>query len=197
MSQSNFPFARRTLISISAAAALVVTAGAQAAILDIKIGEANLANSADATEKAKLAEILGVAPDALVLDFKLANNAGAFNVVADSVPGQWVIDVAPNEPGYFLLKFGTGGTGATADTFFFQNIGELSKLVFSNEQVQHLSGGNCGANNNNACNIGRLSHYTVFSGGGTPPSQIPEPGVLLLLGVGLAGLGLTRRRARR
>lgn len=30
--------------------------------------------------------------------------------------------------------------------------------------------------------------------GGTPPQQIPEPGVLLLMGAGLMGLGLVRRR---
>ncbi len=41
------------------------------------------------------------------------------------------------------------------------------------------------------------SHISVYyrnGGGGTPPSGVPEPGVLFLLGAGLMGLGLARRR---
>lgn len=43
-----------------------------------------------------------------------------------------------------------------------------------------------------------LSHESLFvrlgSGGRTPPLSVPEPGVVLLLGAGLVGLGLARRR---
>jgi len=40
-----------------------------------------------------------------------------------------------------------------------------------------------------------VSHISVYyREGGTPPSQIPEPGVLMLVGAGLLGLGLARRR---
>jgi len=81
---------------------------------------------------------------------------------------------------------------ATADHFGFKNDLELTKLVWSNDKVQFLTGGNCGANNSNACNIGRLSHYVGTNGGGT--TQVPEPAGLLLLGVGLIGLAYTRRR---
>lgn len=171
---------------------------AQALILDNKIGEANLGNSGEATELNALKSILtglGIAAGDLTLDFKLEQMDSGFNVNADSVSGQWVIDTAPAQPGYFLLKFGTGGTNATADTFFFENIGELTKLVFSNAQVQFLTGGNC-ARNNNACNIGRLSHYSTFDS--TPPFVvIPEPTALLLMGIGLIALGFGRRRALR
>jgi hypothetical protein len=39
-----------------------------------------------------------------------------------------------------------------------------------------------------------LSHLTFYdSGGGGPPSEIPEPGTLLLIGSALAALGLRRR----
>jgi len=168
-----------------------------ALVLDTKIGEANLANSGDATELNALKSILGLDLNAnnLILDYRLNQGDMGFNVAADSIAGQWFIDVTPDTPGYFLLKFGDGGTAATADTFFFENIGELTKLVFSNEQVQFLSGGDCGAKNTSACNIGRLSHYTLFDTPTPPPTLlIPEPGILLLLGLGLFGLSLIRLR---
>jgi hypothetical protein len=120
--------------------------------------------------------------------------------VANPAPeGGWYIDVAPDEPGYFSLKFGTGGTSATADTFYFMNIADLTKLVWTNDQVQFLSGGDCGANGStNACNIGRLSHYVTYNGdGGGGDDEIPEPATLALVGLGLLAAAGTRRRRPR
>lgn len=159
----------------------VVSTSAQAAFtVDTKIGESLLKNSSDATE---LAAMEGFANDNnLVQDLKI-DSFTAFQ----NAPGQWYLDVGPTEPGYFLLKFGTGGTSATANTFFFQNIGEMTKLVWANSQVQFLSGG--GGRNTN---IGRLSHYTMYDPS-IPNAQIPEPGTLALLGLGLAAFGIRRK----
>jgi hypothetical protein len=93
------------------------------------------------------------------------------------------IDVAPNEPGFFLLKFGTGNGGN--DMFFFQNIDELTKLVWTDTQLI-----NAGLPENH---VQSISHYAITSGGTT---AVPEPGTLALVGLGLVGLGLVSRRLK-
>ena len=50
--------------------------------------------------------------------------------------------------------------------------------------------------------IAGFSHMSLygrvgFNGGGTPPLSIAEPGEVLLLGAGLLGLGVARRRMPR
>ena len=41
-----------------------------------------------------------------------------------------------------------------------------------------------------------LSGWTLFTGTGNPPTKVPEPGTLGLLGLGLLGLALIRRRKK-
>jgi hypothetical protein len=45
-------------------------------------------------------------------------------------------------------------------------------------------------------NSGAISHVSIWgrTDGGTPPFQVPEPGALFLMGAGLLGLGMARRR---
>jgi hypothetical protein len=183
---------RSSLCAVALAAAPSLALATPIYAVDVKIGEAKMSNSSDAAELDMLRKLSG--DNTLVLDSKTDANATSASPVPD-MPGAWYLTDL-SQPGYFALKFGTGGTLATATTFFFRNTGDLSYLVWTNEQVQFLTGGAC-ARNQSKCNIGRLSHYTTTVGAGdevSEPGSVPEPGSIALLGLGLLAAGAAAKR---
>lgn len=164
-----------------------------------KIGQEDLSNSGAKTE---LEAIRSFSKDnSLVLGFKVDVDSSTTAIADPSIAGQWHINVGSAAPGYFLLKFGDGNS-SLPDTYFFKNTGELNELVFSNEQVNFLTGGGvtCPIGKKEAsCNIGRLSHYDTFGGegGGGSTGSAPEPATLALFGLGMLGFAATRRKARK
>ncbi len=162
------------------------TAQALPYVHDTKLGSANLGNSSDADELAALLDAAGLAASDYTKYEK--DTDAEFNIQANTgASGEWFIDVDPAKPGFFLLKFGAGSTGLDTH-YFFQNIGELDKLVFSDADVNNLTGG---CTTFNGCNSGRLSHYMFTDDVGGP---LPEPATLALFGLGLMSLLYGRRK---
>lgn len=176
---------------------------------DLLIGSANII-SGDATELAQLqtfATSIGET-GTLVLNDKV--NTPNPSLVAFDNNGNWYIDMGIQTPGYFMLKFGTGQTGQHSH-YFFKNLTDMTKLVWTNAQVNYLTGGgNCYApgfppgNNPNgpnldSCNIANLSHYLITNPDTDVPGneELPEPGTAALAGLGMLGLWLSRRRIRK
>lgn len=183
----NIAKASRLLVAV-VGLAVAPLAVADTCNLDSLIGAANPGNSGQGTEEALLEGILGAN---VTFDYRVEAGQAGFNVAACDNNANWFfIDVAPDTPGYFVLKLGDGGTNAVNDTFFFQNVAELGMLVFSSAQVECLIGGPGCPNNTNT---GRLSHYSLYNGSS---NQVAEPGMLALLGLSALMLGLARRRRR-
>ena len=168
---------------------------AQALVVDTLLGKTNNANSGIRTELAGLTQVLAgynmtaISPILFTgsLVFEQSTVIGAIKQSGDT----FYYDVAPATPSFFLLKFGGGNKNTAFTDYYFANINDLSKLVFTNAQVDNginfadCSDGDC-----------RLSHYTIFNSP-TPSTQlIPEPALPLLLGAGLMGFYLTRRTRR-
>lgn len=186
--------AMATVLKIAASCIVTMAVGlssAHAYVLDTRLGSQDLSNSGDATELTAMEQISGnyALKQLGKLDanaFDLERNPGTSN--------QFYIDVGVSQPLYFLLKFGTGNT--TADnTYFFQNVSDFTKLVFSNDQISKLFGDSCGVTSN--CNTGRLSHVTYYGSaqGGGGSGSVPEPTTIALIGLGVLAVAAARRKA--
>lgn len=110
--------------------------------------------------------------------------------------GEFVIDASNFAASHFVLKFGDGGVAASIpDTYFFKNIGEAGKPVFTSSHVNDLF--SCQTTKAN-CDFGRLSHFTLYGAqdGKVQSAAAPEPATLALVCLGILGFAASRRKAR-
>lgn len=184
-------FAKAKQFAVATAISFLAMSYASAYTLDILRGATNSSNSGTEAELS-FAEL--VTQEDLILTGSTNNSGGLLATMIAGSPNQYVIDLTGFTPlpGYFLVKFGSGGFSGN-NTFLFQNIEEMNKLVFKAADVNYLIG-ECGGNN---CNISRLSHYTLFKGEGGNDStggEVPEPATAALFGLGLLGFAASRRK---
>ncbi len=143
-----------------------------------------LNKSGDSAEKNWMEQIVGEVNDFTKLD---SASGSSWEAVTDTggstILGAYAFFFGTDfTPDYFLVKVGDGkGTGTTDSHFLYENKNS------DNWAFLKLSDFGDGVKLEN---VDVISH--VASANGTV--TVPEPGTLALLGLGLAGIGLSRRR---
>ena len=148
--------------------------------------EKQLGNAGEGTESDWVSSILG---NGYTLSFK-ENTVSTDWTSIDNMAGVFAYKT-DDDPSYFLIKTG-GNTGNSNDWFLFSNVGSLDWAVISLvdmgfDTTTDKNGKNKGTS---IFNIGKVSHIDGFD----KNQPVPEPATMLLMGIGLIGFAMGRRR---
>ena len=164
--------------SVNALAIPLATVGTQ----DTLLASDTLKNSGFKTERDWIQDVLGVSIDYTQLSGSVSDGSN-WEAVDSGVAGDYAFkfDIGFNTA-YYLLKVGGGnGTGTEETHYLYNNLDSL--------QYAFINLSDFGANVK-LDNIGVISHGGHTGGGGT---NVPEPGIVGLLAIGLLGMVARRK----